>query len=96
MVSELQKPEVGKTHCRPRSVCTDIDGFLYILWTSEKLFGRDRYILAQYCERDQRLIETKQLDIYARCLSVMESEKGDKLLIAAWDSPLFNVHSLVD
>ncbi|KAJ8037633.1 E3 ubiquitin-protein ligase TRIM56 [Holothuria leucospilota] len=95
-VSELQKPEVGKTHCRPRSVCTDIDGFLYILWTSEKLFGRDRYILAQYCERDQRLIETKQLDIYARCLSVMESEKGDKLLIAAWDSPLFNVHSLVD
>ncbi|KAJ8037637.1 E3 ubiquitin-protein ligase TRIM56 [Holothuria leucospilota] len=91
---ELKKPDVDRAHLRPRNVCTDKNGYIYVLWTSENFFGRDRCILAQYSEDGRQLLEARQLTTGLRCLSVMKTDKGEKLVVAAWDT--FHLYGLLE
>ncbi|KAJ8037992.1 E3 ubiquitin-protein ligase TRIM71 [Holothuria leucospilota] len=81
--SELAKPDSGKVQLRPKSVCTDSNGFIYVLWASEKLFGRGHFVLAQYSRDDERcLIDERKLIGEPSSFSVLESQDEDVLVVA--------------
>ncbi|KAJ8037990.1 E3 ubiquitin-protein ligase TRIM71 [Holothuria leucospilota] len=84
---ELAKPDQGKVQLRPKSACRDSNGYIYVLWTSEKLFGRSHFVLAQYSRDDERrLIEARKLIGEPSCFSVLESRDEDVLLVGYFDT----------
>ncbi|XP_071854982.1 uncharacterized protein [Apostichopus japonicus] len=98
LMHEFTKPESYGLHCRPISVCTDNNEFIYMLWKEDKSHHSNvrsqrqnlwmilamgvSCILVQYSQDGRKLLTKRDLDHNADCVSTIEENGMEKLLIS--------------
>ncbi|PIK47145.1 putative tripartite motif containing 13-like [Apostichopus japonicus] len=85
LIYELMKAFLDVGDWIPTSVCTDKNDLIYMLW-STYFSGKQRCILVQYSQNDRRLLTKREVDGEASCITILEVDGTDKLLIATNES----------
>ncbi|PIK47146.1 hypothetical protein BSL78_15997 [Apostichopus japonicus] len=85
LIYEFMRAFLGRGDWRPISVCTDKNQFIYMLW-STYFSGKQRSILLQYSQNGRKLLTKREVDGDARCITILEVDGTDKLLIATNES----------
>lgn len=73
-------PSPGRGDSRPSSVCTDRNGFIYMIRDDPTTYHR-RKLLVQYSQDGQQILAKKIVDGNARCVTTYNSNNEEKLLI---------------
>ncbi|KAJ8032330.1 E3 ubiquitin-protein ligase TRIM56 [Holothuria leucospilota] len=93
LVGEFIKPNLEKDNYKPISVCTDGNGFVYMLW---KDYGYpEQCCLVQYNYDGSKVLATRQLDEGAGLVSVVETFQGEKLLVATSNTRTIYLYDLI-
>ncbi|KAJ8044028.1 E3 ubiquitin-protein ligase TRIM56 [Holothuria leucospilota] len=91
VIHEFTKPEFDRDHCIPLSVCTDKNGFIYILWETDN----DRFVVTKYAQVDRQLLTRKQINVNdPSCITVVEIGVTQKLLVATLKSAKLHIYSI--
>ncbi|XP_071855603.1 uncharacterized protein [Apostichopus japonicus] len=80
LMYEFIKPDLDGLAWRPTSVCTDNNGFIYMLWNAEISY-QWRCILVQYSQNGRQLLTTRRVAGNAYRVSTLEENGPEKLLI---------------
>ncbi|XP_071855589.1 uncharacterized protein [Apostichopus japonicus] len=94
LLYKFVKPRLDGINWRPLRVCTDKNGFVYMVWTAFSS-GLWRCLLLQYSENGQQLLTTRIVDGNARCLAILEIDGNEKLLITTVNSGKLYTYGLV-
>ncbi|KAJ8032181.1 E3 ubiquitin-protein ligase TRIM56 [Holothuria leucospilota] len=93
LVGELMIANLERNSLRPRSVCTDRNGFTYVLWKS---YGPPQQCyLVQYNHDGIQVLATRKLDGRASVVIVVETSQGEKLLVATYDTQTVYLYDLI-
>ena len=90
LVGEFMKPNLEGNEFRPFSVCSDKNGFVYVLWKSPGIC----YIV-HYNHDCIQVLATRELDEDADVVTVVETSQGEKLVIATYSSQAVYVYNLI-
>ncbi|KAJ8032616.1 E3 ubiquitin-protein ligase TRIM56 [Holothuria leucospilota] len=82
LLHELSNPGLGRDEWRPISVCTDKNGYIYLLWRSVGNPFARTVCLVQYCPYNYQLLTEKNVHGDAHSLTTVEVNQTEKLLIA--------------
>ncbi|KAJ8032618.1 E3 ubiquitin-protein ligase TRIM56 [Holothuria leucospilota] len=93
LLHELPKPGLGKDDWKPIGVCTSRSGYIYLLW-QRKEDAETNVCLVQYCPFNYQLLIEKMVDRNSYCLTTVEINKTEKLLIATSLSKQLFVYDL--
>ncbi|KAJ8032334.1 E3 ubiquitin-protein ligase TRIM71 [Holothuria leucospilota] len=93
LVGELMKANLERNSFRPRSVCTDKNGFVYMLWKSYGL--PQQCYLVQYNHHGSQVLVTRELDGRASVVTVVETSQGEKLLVPTYDTQTVYMYDLI-
>ncbi|KAJ8032313.1 E3 ubiquitin-protein ligase TRIM56 [Holothuria leucospilota] len=94
LVGEFMKPNLRGNFFDPISVCTDNNGFVYMLWNAYKYGVRQCY-LVQYNHDGSHLLATRKVDKDAAVVTVAETSQGEKLLVATCNTRTLYFYDLI-
>lgn len=81
LLHEFTKPGLYDGDWEPISVCIDKKGFIYILWNA--IISREsKCIVAQYSRDGRQLFSEKPVNKNASCMTVVQEQGEEKLVIA--------------
>ncbi|XP_071854361.1 uncharacterized protein [Apostichopus japonicus] len=85
LMYEFTKPDHDGYDWSLHSVCTDKNEFIYMLWVDDSgLF--ERGILVQYSQDGRHLLTTRTVDENVRCVTSLEEDWSEKLVLATYTS----------
>ncbi|KAJ8032662.1 E3 ubiquitin-protein ligase TRIM56 [Holothuria leucospilota] len=90
LVGEFMTPNLKENKFGPRSVCSDKNGFVYVLWKSST-----QCYIVQYNHNGSQVLTTKKLDEYANAFTVEETSQGEKLLVATQNTRTAYLYDLM-
>ncbi|XP_071854610.1 uncharacterized protein [Apostichopus japonicus] len=98
LMYEFTKPDLDGLHCRPISVCTDNNEFIYMLWKYDNphhsmVLSHLAVVLmmhalmagcnlVQYSQDGRKLLTKRKFDHNADCVSTIEENGMEKLLVS--------------
>ncbi|KAJ8032655.1 hypothetical protein HOLleu_26233 [Holothuria leucospilota] len=82
LVGEFMKPYLEGNKFGPRSVCSDKNGFVYVLWKSSS-----QCYIVQHNHDGSQVLTTRKLGVNADVVTVAETSKREKLLVATYGTP---------
>ncbi|KAJ8046153.1 hypothetical protein HOLleu_04738 [Holothuria leucospilota] len=94
LVGEFMEPNVEGSIFVPISVCSDKNGFVYVLWKSYAQSPNHCY-LVQYNQDGSQVLTTRKLDGGAEVVTVVETSKGEKILLAEHDAQTVYLYDLI-
>ena len=94
LMYEFTKPEIDEGDWSPLSVCTDKNGFIYMLWIDWSSVWRR--IIVQYSQDGRQLLTTRTVDEDASCVTTTKEDESEKLLIATRTSGKLFVYGLLE
>ncbi|KAJ8032640.1 hypothetical protein HOLleu_26212 [Holothuria leucospilota] len=89
LVGEFVKPNLEGNKVVPPSVCSDKNGFVYVLWRSSS-----QCYIVQYNHDGSRVLTTRLLDVDAYVVTVVETSQGEKLLVATYNTKTVYLYDL--
>ncbi|KAJ8046165.1 E3 ubiquitin-protein ligase TRIM56 [Holothuria leucospilota] len=95
LVGEFMKPDLGKRGFGPISVCSDKNGFMYVLWKTYTQYPYQCY-LVQYNQDGSQVLTTKQLEGDAKVVTVVETPQGEKLVVATYEQTVYLYDLIVE
>ncbi|KAJ8032649.1 hypothetical protein HOLleu_26226 [Holothuria leucospilota] len=90
LVGEFMKPNLEGDKFRPTSVCSDRNGFVYVL---RKSYSQCHIV--QYNNDGSQVLATKKLNGYAEAITVVETAQGEKLLVATQNTQTVYLYDLM-
>ncbi|KAJ8032329.1 hypothetical protein HOLleu_25828 [Holothuria leucospilota] len=81
LVGEFMERNVEGIIFVPISVCSDKNGFVYVLWKNNAQCP-EQYYLVQYNHDDSQGLTTRKLEGDAEVVTAVETSQGEKLLVA--------------
>ncbi|XP_071853941.1 uncharacterized protein [Apostichopus japonicus] len=81
LMYEFSKPDVDESDWSPYNVCTGKKEFIYMLWKAQ-ISGPVKCILVQYSQDGRQLLTTRSVDKDAECLTILDADGEEKVLIA--------------
>ncbi|KAJ8038152.1 E3 ubiquitin-protein ligase TRIM56 [Holothuria leucospilota] len=90
LVGEFMKPNLGENEVRPISLCSDKNGFVYVLWQTSS-----RGYISQYNQGGCQVLTTRKLGLDANVISAVETSQGEKLLVATKGTPTVYLLDLI-
>ncbi|KAJ8032661.1 E3 ubiquitin-protein ligase TRIM9 [Holothuria leucospilota] len=90
LVGEFMKPSLGGTKFGPISVCSDKNGFVYVLWKSPS-----QCYIVQYNHDGSQVLTTRMLDVDTSVVTVVETSQGEKLLVATYYTQTVYLYDLM-
>lgn len=88
-------PRVNNHTCAPRNVCTDLKGYVYILWECNVFDKMHKLIMQSTIEG--RPLTLRQVDSDAKSATVARNSNGEmKLVVATYTSKQLHVYNLMD
>ncbi|KAJ8039294.1 hypothetical protein HOLleu_16960 [Holothuria leucospilota] len=95
LLSEFMKPNLEGIRSAPISVCSDKNGFIYVLWKNYIQYPYQCYILVQYNHDGSQILTTRKLDGAAQVVTVIETSQGEKLAVASHYTQTVDLYDLV-
>ncbi|KAJ8032317.1 E3 ubiquitin-protein ligase TRIM56 [Holothuria leucospilota] len=94
LVGQFMKPNLEGNCFGPISVCSDMNGFLYVLW---KNFFQNpsQCCLVQYNHNGSQVLTARELEGDARVVTVVETSQGEKLLVGTHDTQTVYCYDLL-
>ncbi|KAJ8032314.1 hypothetical protein HOLleu_25808 [Holothuria leucospilota] len=94
LVGELMKPNLAWNSPKPISVCSDRNGFMYVLWQN---FTQHSYrcYLVQYNHDGSQVLTTRKLEGSAEVVTLVETFQREKLLVATYDTQTVYLYDLL-
>lgn len=85
LTNEFTKPDIGKGQLQPLSVCTDIYGYVYIIWLKSNGHQLTRF-MSQYNQDCEELLTTIPLKGDARCVFTFKEDKTERIAVTTLTS----------
>ncbi|KAJ8032311.1 hypothetical protein HOLleu_25803 [Holothuria leucospilota] len=93
LVGEFMKPNPWRSF-KPRSVCSDKNGFVYVLWQNNTQFDSE-CCLVQYNHDGSQVLTTRMLDGDAEACTVVETSQGEILVVATYNKQTVYLYNLI-
>ncbi|KAJ8032663.1 hypothetical protein HOLleu_26245 [Holothuria leucospilota] len=90
LVGEFMKPNLEGNTFGPRSVYSDKNGFIYVLWKSSS-----QCYIVQYNHNGSQVLTTRKLDVDAYVVTVVETSQGEKLLVATYETQTVYLYDIM-
>ncbi|KAJ8032657.1 E3 ubiquitin-protein ligase TRIM56 [Holothuria leucospilota] len=90
LVGEFMKPNLEGNKFGPTSVCSDKNGFVYVLWKSSS-----QCCIVQYNHDGSQVLTTRKLDEDEYVVTVVETSQGEKLLLATYNTQTMYLYDLM-
>lgn len=81
LMHEFVKPDLDGETCRPLRVCTDKNGFIYMLWAGNSA-SQEKRVLVQYNQDGRQILATRVVDEDTYCFTTLEMDGKEQLLLA--------------
>lgn len=92
---EITKPDFEEGDWGPLSVCMDKKGFIYMLWEAT-IRNQSRCNLVQFSQDGRTLLKNKPVESDAQFVAMLDTDEGEKLVVATWTSKRLYVYGLVN
>lgn len=90
-------PRPRHNRCRePVSICSDKNGFVYVLWEETWFKCEQDSIITQYSQDGRTILSSAKSYTDSGCITTLESGKSAKLFMATWSSAKLFVYNLVN
>ncbi|KAJ8032660.1 hypothetical protein HOLleu_26242 [Holothuria leucospilota] len=90
LVGEFMKPNLEGNKLRPISVCSDKNGFVYVLWKSSS-----QCYIVQYNHDGSQVSTTKKLGVDSNVVTVVETSQGERLLVATYKTQTVYLYDIM-
>ncbi|KAJ8032647.1 hypothetical protein HOLleu_26223 [Holothuria leucospilota] len=90
LVGGFMKPNLGGNKFAPTRVCSDKNGFVYVLWES-----CSQCCIVQYNHDGSQVLTTRMLDGNSHVVTVVETSQEEKLLVATYKTQTVYFYDLI-
>ncbi|KAJ8032957.1 E3 ubiquitin-protein ligase TRIM56 [Holothuria leucospilota] len=92
LIYKFIAPSHELANWKPRSICADKRGLVYILWQASDW---SKSVVVQYRQQNDGVTILRRVDKNAACITIMETDHETNLLVITKDTGTLYVHSLV-
>ncbi|KAJ8032656.1 hypothetical protein HOLleu_26237 [Holothuria leucospilota] len=90
LVGEFMKPNLGGNKLAPTRVCSDMNGYVYVLWR-----GSSQCCIVRYNHDGSQVLTKRMLDKNPHAVTVVETSQGEKLLVATYNTQTVYLYDLM-
>ncbi|KAJ8039584.1 hypothetical protein HOLleu_17349 [Holothuria leucospilota] len=96
LIRELPTPDFDGHSGNPMNVCTDSNGFIYVLWMKSTHFTDGKHVITQYTKDGCQLLATIPIGTNdARCITTIMIGMTEKLLVSTFESGKLYIYNLM-